>query len=210
MGNSAEGIAILRSPSPPSRAGSAMHHLSRIAGWLGCLFGYLLVGLSVLVSIEAVGRKAFAFSLQGVDELGGYVLAVGSSLAFTAALVARGHIRIDLFHSLMPRPLQAVLNWLSAVAMAAFGALLAIVCLRIIEETIEFGSTAPTPWATPLIWPQAIWYAALVIFAVIAIAMAIHATVLFFTKRWPALARHYGPKLTDEEVHEELADLKRR
>lgn len=187
-----------------------MHGLSRVAGWLGCVFGYLLVVLSALVSIEAIGRKVFAFSLQGIDELGGYVLAVGSSLAFTAALVARGHIRIDIFHLMMPKPLQAVLNWLSAVLMAAFGALLAVVCWRIIEETVEFGSTAPTPWATPLIWPQALWYAALAIFAAVAVAMAFHATGLFASRRWSALARHYGPKLTDEEVHEELADLRRR
>lgn len=187
-----------------------MERLSRAVGWLSCLFGYLLVALSALVTVETLGRKVFGFSLQGVDELGGYVLAFGSSLAFSAALVARGHIRIDIVHLVLPRPAQAVLNWLAAVLMAAFSVLLVVVCARVIEETVEFRATAPTPWATPLIWPQALWYAALAVFAVVAVAAAVHASLLFVSGRWPALARQNGPKLTTEEVEEELADVKRR
>lgn len=187
-----------------------MDRLSRAVGWLGCLFGYLLVALSLLVAVETLGRKLFGFSLQGVDELGGYVLAFGSSLAFSAALVARAHIRIDIVHLMLPRPMQAVLNWLAAVLMAAFAVLLVIVCAWVVEETVEFRSTAPTPWATPLIWPQALWYGALAVFAAVAVAAAAHATMLFLGRRWTALARAYGPKLTTEEVDEELADLKRR
>lgn len=190
--------------------GVGMERLSRAVGGLSCLFGYVLVALSVLVAVETLGRKLLGFSLQGVDELGGYVLAFGSSLAFSAALVARGHIRIDIFHLLLPRPAQALLNWLAVLLMGAFATLLVIVCARVIEETIEFRSTAPTPWATPLIWPQSLWYGALVIFAVVAVAAAVHASLLFLSGRWQALARDYGPKLTTEEVEEELADAKRR
>lgn len=190
--------------------GAGMEMLSRAVGWLSCLFGYLLVALSALVAVETLGRKLFGFSLQGVDELGGYVLAFGSSLAFSAALVARGHIRIDIVHLMLPKPVQAVLNWLAAVLMAAFAILLVIVCTWVLEETAEFRSTAPTPWATPLIWPQSLWYAALAIFGIVALVAAMHATFLFLGQRWPALARVHGPKLTTEEVEEELADLKRR
>jgi TRAP-type C4-dicarboxylate transport system permease small subunit len=183
---------------------------SILSNVLAYAFGYVMLALSVIVTAETVARKLLGFSLQGVDELGGYALAVGSSLAFTTALVERGHIRIDLLHLSFPRTLQALLNWLSVLLIAVFALLLLKVGADVIGETIEFGSTAPTPWATPLIWPQAIWYAALGLFAVVAIVLAAHASYAFATGRWTELARLYGPKLAEEEVKEELEDLSRR
>ena len=183
---------------------------SRLSNALAHLFGYLMLVFAVIVTVETISRKLLGFSLQGVDELGGYALAVTSALAFTTALVERAHIRIDLLHMQFPRPLQALLNWLSVLLIAAFALLLMKVATDVLAETIEFNSTAPTPWATPLIWPQSFWYAALAIFALVSIVLAAHATYAFATQRWGELARLYGPKLADEEVKEELEDLSRR
>jgi TRAP-type C4-dicarboxylate transport system permease small subunit len=183
---------------------------SKLSNGLAYLFGYLMLVFALIVTVETIARKLLGFSLQGVDELGGYALAISSSLAFTTALVERGHIRIDLFHLKFPRPIQALLNWLSVLLIAIFALLLMKVGADVLEETIEFNSTAPTPWATPLIWPQALWYAALALFAIVAIALAAHATYVFATRRWTHLTWLYGPKLAEEEVKEELDDLGRR
>ena len=183
---------------------------SKLSNALAYLFGYLMMIFAVIVTVETISRKLLGFSLQGVDELGGYALAVTSSLAFTTALVERGHIRIDLLHLKFPRSAQALLNWLSVLLIAAFALLLMKVATDVLAETIEFHSTAPTPWATPLIWPQSFWYAALALFALVSVAAAAHATYVFATRRWGELARLYGPKLADEEVQEELEDLSRR
>jgi TRAP-type C4-dicarboxylate transport system permease small subunit len=183
---------------------------TRLSNALAHLFGYIMLVFAVIVTVETISRKLLGFSLQGVDELGGYVLAITSALAFTSALVERAHIRIDLLHLNFPRPIQALLNWLSVLLIAAFALLLMKVATDVLSETIEFNSTAPTPWATPLIWPQSLWYAALGIFALVAVVLALHATYVFATRRWGELARLYGPKLADEEVREELEDLSRR
>jgi hypothetical protein len=79
-----------------------------------------------------------------------------------------------------------------------------------VSETLEFRSTAPTPWATPLIWPQSGWLAGLVIFLIATLVACIDASRLFFSGRWTELDNRYGPKSTEEEMHEELADLERR
>lgn len=129
-------------------------HLTRLGGLFANICGYIFLALAVLVTCETLGRKLFNVSLQGVDELGGYVLAVGSSLAFTTALVDRAHIRIELFHLKLPQLAQMILNWMSVTLLAAFGALLAWVCYAVVIDSLEYGSTAPTPWATPLIYPQ--------------------------------------------------------
>jgi TRAP-type C4-dicarboxylate transport system permease small subunit len=181
---------------------------------LGALFanvcGYILLTLAVLVTVETLGRKFFNVSLQGVDELGGYALAVGSSLAFTTALVERAHIRIELFHVMLPVPLQMALNWFAITSIAAFGGLLAYVCYTILADSFAYHSTAPTPWATPLVYPQSLWYAGIVIFAIVSAAMALHATYLLLTGNAKALHKAYGPKEAVEEVKEELEDLARR
>lgn len=202
------------------RVESAMRGLTRnwsVVGLLGALSalfanicGYILVGLALLVTAETLGRKLFNMSLQGVDELGGYALAVSSALAFTTALIDRAHIRIELFHLKLPIPLQMVLNWFAVTSIAAFGGLLAYVCFTIVADSYEYSSTAPTPWATPLIYPQSLWYAGMVIFALISAAMALHATYLLVTGNAKALNRMYGPREAAEEVKEELEDLARR
>ena len=59
---------------------------SRI-GALAC--GYLLLFLSFLVGFEVVARKLFGFSLQGVDEIGGYILAILATIGFSYTLLRR-------------------------------------------------------------------------------------------------------------------------
>ncbi len=203
--------AAARRPHSVSAKGSAMiERIGRLSHFLACVFGYLMLALAAIVTFETIARKLLGFSLQGVDEIGGYTLAIASSLAFTTALVERGHIRIDLFHLMLPKPVQAVLNWLSIVLIAVFAGLLIKVGAAVLADTIDYSSTAPTPLATPLVWPQALWYGALGIFAIVAVILAAHATYAFFSGRWSLLARLYGPKLAAEEIREEIEDVKRR
>lgn len=174
------------------------------------IFGWSLLFLSAFVGLETLMRKVFNTSLQGADELGGYILAVGSSLAFIVALIDRAHIRIDLLHQRLPLKAQAVLDCLSAVALAVLGGFFLYVGLFVIEDTIDYGSTAATPWATPLIWPQAAWYAALCVFALTAFGMAAKALWLLAHLRWETLAAAFKPRGVVEEVADELADQARR
>ena len=94
--------------------------------------------------------------------------------------------------------------------MAGFGLFLAVFCLKIIVDTLAYRSTAPTPWTTPLIYPQGVWYAALVIFAAIGTWLAVRATVLLVSGRLDELNRDFHPKGATEEVVEEMDDIGRR
>jgi TRAP-type C4-dicarboxylate transport system permease small subunit len=182
----------------------------RIEQSLAIVFGGIFLLLSVVVAVETLSRKLFNISLQGADELGGYALAVGCTIAFSLALMGRNHIRVDVFHEKFPRGVQAVLNWLSVVALAAFGAFIAWLAFKVIADTLQYGSTAQTPWATPLIYPQGVWYAGLVIFALVAGAYALRATLLLFTGRIYTLNHDFHPKSAKEELKEELEDLAAR
>jgi len=184
--------------------------MKRIETLASLLFGGIFLLLSVLVSVETVLRKFFSMSLQGADELGGYALAVGGTLAFSLALLGRTHIRIDLFHELLPRRMQSLMNWLSAVLMALFAGILVWITWRVIVETMDYGSTAATPWATPLIYPQGVWFASLCTFALVALGFALRATWLLLRGDSETLNVEFHPRGVSEEVKEELDDFEQR
>ena len=182
----------------------------RVETFLATVFGGIFLLLSVVVVVETVSRKVFNVSLQGADELGGYALAVGSTIAFSLALMGRSHIRVDVFHEKFPRALQAALNWMSIVSLAVLGLFIAWVAWKVIGDTRQYGSTAQTPWATPLIWPQSVWYAGLAIFALVATGYAARATLLLASGRIDELNHDFHPKSAKEELKEELEDLAQR
>jgi len=179
----------------------------RIENVLATVFGLIFLGLAVVVTVETASRKLFNVSLQGADELGGYALAVGSTIAFSLALMGRNHIRVDVFHEKFSQRWQAWLNWFSIVSLAALGIFIAFVAFKVIGDTMQYRSTAQTPWATPLIWPQSVWYAGLLIFALVATGYALRASKLLFTGELQTLNHDFHPKSAKEELKEELDDL---
>lgn len=180
---------------------------TRIETVLATVFGTIFLGLAAIVTVETLARKLFNISLQGADELGGYALAVGSTIAFSLALMGRNHIRVDVFHERFPARAQALLNWISIVLLAAFALFIAWLAFKVIGDTMAYRSTAQTPWATPLIIPQSVWYAGLVIFALVACGFALRATRLLVAGDIARLNSDFHPKSAKEELKEELDDL---
>lgn len=183
---------------------------TRLENILGILFGTIFMTLVALVTVETIVRKLFNVSLQGVDELGGYALAIGSTIAFSLAVFGRNHIRVDVLHQHYPDWLKALMNWLSAFSLAAFAVFLCWVAIQVLLDSVTYGSTAQTPWATPLIYPQSLWYAGLVTFAIVSVCFAAWATYLLLTGKQQELIQEFQPKSAKEELKEELDDLAQR
>ena len=184
--------------------------MDRLATLISRLFGWALIFLSAFIALETVLRKVFNTSLQGADELGGYVLAIGASLAFIVAMIDRAHIRIDVLHARMSVKLQALIDWLSVISLALMGLFFLYVGWFVITDTLEYRSTAATPWRTPLIWPQSAWYAGLVIFALCSFVSAGRATRLFMQGQYTRLAEEFNPKSAEDDLSEELENLQER
>ena len=166
--------------------------------------GWWLMLLSAATCVEMLGRKVFAFSLQGVDEVGSYTFAVVGAFGFSYALLARGHTRVDFLLSKFTKTQRAVLNCTAMITLAAMAAFFVYRAFEVVAESVELGSTAPTPLATPLWIPQSIWFVGMVLFAVGAVAMAVHSLALLFGNR-TRLNRIYGPQSLEEEISTEIA-----
>jgi TRAP-type C4-dicarboxylate transport system permease small subunit len=167
------------------------------------LCGYAVLLLSVLVSIDIVGRKLFSFTFQGTDDLGGYVLAIIAVVGASYTMAMRGHTRVDVFLVRMSAGWQRVLNVVAMVTMAGFAAFAAWRGLDVLQESIEFQSVASNPLQTPLWQPQLLWVIGLALFALISLSYAIHSVVLL-ARGSDELNRLYGPATAQDELEAEL------
>lgn len=173
--------------------------LDKLAVALALVAGVTVAILAVLISIDIFGRDVLGVSVQGTDEIGGYVLAFVGSLGMALTLLRRGHPRIDIFFRLFPTGVRNVLHVLAQVTMAGFAIFMTWHAWEELEATIRFGAITNTPLQTPLWIPQAVWVAGMAFFALTACIATAHASVLLVTDR-SALAHTYGPPTVDEEV----------
>lgn len=174
-----------------------------IARVAAIICGYAALALSFAVSIEILGRKLFAFSFQGIDDMGGYVLAILAVVGASYTMAMRGHTRVDVFLVRMPAGWQRVLNVTAMVTLAGFAIFATWRGSTVLLESIEFQSVASNPLQTPLWQPQLLWLIGLTLFALISFAYAVHALLLLYSGS-PELNRFYGPATAQDELEAEL------
>lgn len=184
--------------NPVSRA------LMPAARLMALVAGYCLLGLAFLVTAEILLRRFMNVSLQGGDEFGGYTLAVVATFGFAYALLERAHTRVEILIERLRGGPQAWLNLVAVWCIALMAAFMAWRSVATLMESLEYRSLSGTPLMTPLWQPQAAWVAGLLFFALVAAAVAIHATVLAIRDR-RRLNDFYGMKTLSEIIREERA-----
>ena len=154
--------------------------MRRLADGLAIAIGAALLLYCFAVGIEILGRRFFGFSLQGVDEIGGYLMALIVAIGFTSALYGNAHIRIDI---LLPRLPRRVVLWLTVAALAAmtvYALLLVWQGGSVLMHSYRLKAVAPTPLLTPLALPQALWVAMLFFFLAAAATLFVQVLALAF------------------------------
>lgn len=174
-----------------------------VARFVAILCGYGVLLLSFAITVEIVGRKFFGFSLQGIDDIGGYALAIVAAVGASYTMAMRGHTRIDVFLIRMPANWQAVLNAAAMATLAGFAIFALYRGEDVLSESVEFRSVATNPLQTPLWIPQSAWLFGVGLFALVATAYAAHAVYLLAADR-RRLNRLYGPATAQDEVEAEL------
>jgi TRAP-type C4-dicarboxylate transport system permease small subunit len=184
--------------------------MKKLEALAASIFGLAFLVLAVAVTAETIMRKVFNQSLQGVDELGGYILALAGTMSLSVALVARAHIRIDIVHEHLPKAVRWPLNVIASVSIFVCALALVRMAWFAYDESSVLGATAQTPWATPLKYPQALWTLALAVFVVVCAFEVFAIAKLLFKGDTHTIDRNYGPRTAREELEDELADLKAR
>jgi TRAP-type mannitol/chloroaromatic compound transport system permease small subunit len=188
-------------PNPVSRV------FERAIDVLVLAVGWWLILLSLATCVEMVARKVFAFSLQGVDEVGGYTLAVVGAIGFSYTLITRGHTRIDFLVGKLPPRVRSVLNMLAMVTLAAMAVFAVSRGWVVLSESIEFQSHSTTPLQTPMWVPQSLWLTGWALFTVVAAYLAGHCLALLWRGRHDEVNTLYGPQTLDEEIEAEAGEV---
>ncbi|MFS8085898.1 MAG: TRAP transporter small permease subunit [Acidobacteriota bacterium] len=189
---------------------AVMNGARRVAHW-GLWFGGALILLAaILIGVDVVMRKFFNTSIGGADELAGYALALGTACSLGAALVDRSHIRIDSLYVLFPRWLRFLLDVVGLVLFVAFFALIARHGWNMVAQSWRAGSRSQSALQTPIVIPQFIWFVGLAVFVAIGIVLLLRAVVLAAHGEDAAVAKAISTRSAEEEVADEIRELKER
>lgn len=187
-----------------------MSGVRRFAQW-GLWFGGALVLLAaVTIAVDVVMRKFLNRSIGGADELAGYSLAIGTAWGLGAALLDRAHIRIDSLYVLFPQKLRLALDLVALVLLVGFFALIAWHGWAVVAQSWASASRSQSALETPTVIPQALWIAGLVAFVAIGALLLFDALRLIASGDLRAAARQISTRSAEEEVEDEIRDLKDR
>ena len=171
-----------------------------------CLIaGWALITLSVVIAFNVFARKLFNFSIQGVDEYGGYCLAISAAIGFSHAAYEKAHIRISVATDFLPLHIRAACDVLALTLLTALAGFLALKAVDIALTSHAMQARATSALRTPLAIPQAAWAAALCWFGLVLATQLLRASAKFLRKDWVGIDRDYGASSIEEEVEEELA-----
>ncbi|NDH63066.1 MAG: TRAP transporter small permease [Alphaproteobacteria bacterium] len=182
----------------------------RFAQW-GLWFGGALILLAaVLIGIDVLMRKFLARSIGGADELAGYSLAIGTAWGLAATLLDRAHIRIDSLYVLFPQKLRLALDAVAILLLVGFFALTTWHGFGVLSQSWTSGSRSQSALETPTVIPQALWIAGLAAFVVIGVLLLLQALRTALAGDLRGTANLISTRSAEEEVEDEIRDLKAR
>jgi TRAP-type C4-dicarboxylate transport system permease small subunit len=187
-----------------------MNGVRRLTHWGLWFGGGLILLAAVLIGIDVLMRKFLARSIGGADELAGYALAIGTAWGLGAALLDRAHIRIDSLYVLFPRKLRLLLDLAALVLFVSFFALMTWHGLGVVSQSWTSGSRSQSALETPTVFPQTLWIVGLLGFVIVGILLLLHAVSMIARGDLAGAGRAIGTRSAEEEIDEEIRDLKER
>ncbi len=82
--------------------------LGRPVRWMQILCGWALLAICFATLYDIVARRLFNHSVQGVNEVGAYLLAIVSAFGFASALLQKAHTRVDFLFPVHARFMVSV------------------------------------------------------------------------------------------------------
>jgi TRAP-type C4-dicarboxylate transport system permease small subunit len=119
----------------------------------GAVCEAVLLAMVGLISAEVVARQ-FHYSLEVVDELGGYLLAALTFLSMPVALIGGAYHQVEYVQRRLGPRGRAVTGFAFTALSLAFCLLLAWQLWRLVTRSYASSVIAPTVLGTPLWIPQ--------------------------------------------------------
>lgn len=149
----------------PAAAPAARGVLSRLSSFVVGVAACALLGLVVVQGWQVFARYVLNDSPSWTEPVTLLLLATAMSMGAAAAVHEDRHFRFNLLAGVLPRPLRRGAESLSALVVAAIGAVLAYWGTRLLLDGLEVRMAgAPMPQSLPYL-PLALGGALMVLFA---------------------------------------------
>ena len=170
--------------------------------------GALLLVASLAICLDIFLRYTFSLTIGGADDLSGYALAISSAWGFSAALLSRGHIRIDtVYVRVKSKAARAALDLLSLSCLGVFAGLLAWYGWGVLSLSWASDSHSQSAIEMPLIYPQGLWFAGLAFFVAVAVLLLARSIAACVKGDLDGLFRLIGSKSAVAEAEEEIKSI---
>ncbi|MGB0695429.1 MAG: TRAP transporter small permease subunit [Rhodospirillaceae bacterium] len=166
--------------------------------------GWSLLACAFLVTYDVIARKLFGISIAGADEISGYVFAISTAFAYCFALVSRANIRIDFLYNTLPAVAQRLLDIASMALVAGFFGVICYYAFGLVQDAYLYNSRSITPLQTPLILPQALWFAGLCLALLTALFLLVRSLVALIQGEPETVKALIGAPSLDEEIKAEI------
>jgi TRAP-type C4-dicarboxylate transport system permease small subunit len=171
------------------------------ARWLSEAFGWLYLIGAVAITVNVLTRKFLGFSLYGITEIGGYLLALGIAFGLAHTLATRGHIRVDVLIRQIPWVgVRALLHTFALAALVLFGVVLTVRGWAVLDRSLKLGSRDLSALQIPLAIPQSLWLFGLVAFCALALLMLTRSLLLLAQRDFAAVDRIYAVETEQESA----------
>lgn len=143
--------------------------VAAVSLWMARIGGLMLVGSSVVITMEILARKVIHIPFSVGTELSSYALAISASWSFSYALLNRAHVRIDVIRNWTPPGIRFGLDVLALGMLCAVALVLAWFAWDTVDTSRALGARENTSLGTLLVIPQGLWFAGLLWFAFVCV-----------------------------------------
>ncbi|PTM39811.1 TRAP transporter small permease [Bosea sp. 124] len=143
--------------------------VAAISLWMARIGGLMLVGASVVITMEILARKVIHIPFSVGTELSSYALAISASWSFSYALLNRAHVRIDVIRNWAPPTVRFGLDVLALGSLGAVALIMAWFAWDTVDTSWTLGARENTSLGTLLVIPQGLWFVGLIWFAFVCV-----------------------------------------
>ena len=147
----------------------------RLSRFLLLAAGWGVMFLGIMVAVDVLARYLLGRNLGGVDEIAGYIFAIGISWSLAEGFYARSHVRIDFLYQRFPLALRTGLDMLALIALLLLAGFLIFSGWIVVSGSWARASRSASSLQIPLIIPQAAWLLGFIVFLVALALSAIRA-----------------------------------
>jgi TRAP-type C4-dicarboxylate transport system permease small subunit len=186
---------------------AVLSRISRATAWMA---GLLLLLAALAIGFDIAIRYFLNRTIGGGNELAGYALALASAWGITATLLQRAHVRIDTIYVHLPARLRALLDVAALLSFVSFMTLVVWYGYFVLETSIQSNTHSVSSLEVPLAIPQFFWFAGLVFFLLVALALLTRASLAIARRDWRRVHALIGARSMGDEIEAERESLSGR